>query len=133
MLYLVEGHPTIEVGDRVDAGEGPGPTFTKITERFRPQAFYGNPTRRQVFYDRRAQYAGGDRGVDVRAELVVEDRTELHSAHATRDLRRGNRERKEDCLAATLSATKRRHPTTAGGGNRGPRRREARPHPHPHH
>ena len=29
MLYLVEGHPTIEVGDRVDAGEGPGPTITK--------------------------------------------------------------------------------------------------------
>ena len=39
MLYLVEGHPTIDVGDRVDAGEGPGPTFAKIIERFRPQAF----------------------------------------------------------------------------------------------
>jgi len=49
MLYLVEGHPTIDVGDRVDAGEGPGPTFAKIIERFRPQAFYGNPTRRQAF------------------------------------------------------------------------------------
>jgi hypothetical protein len=49
MLYLVEGHPTIEVGDRVDAGEGPGPTIAKIIERFRPQAFYGNPTRRQTF------------------------------------------------------------------------------------
>lgn len=48
MLYLVEGHPTIEVGDRVDAGEGPGPTIAKIIERFRPQAFYGNPTRRQA-------------------------------------------------------------------------------------
>jgi hypothetical protein len=49
MLYLVELHPTIEVGDRVDAGEGPGPMIAKITERFRPQAFYGNPTRRQGF------------------------------------------------------------------------------------
>jgi hypothetical protein len=49
MLYLVEGHPTIEVGDRVDSGDGPGPYFAKIVERFRPQAIWGNPTRRQVF------------------------------------------------------------------------------------
>jgi hypothetical protein len=49
MLYLVEGHPTIEVGDAVDAGEGPGLMFQKIIERFRPQTFHGNPTRRQVF------------------------------------------------------------------------------------
>ena len=49
------------------------------------------------------EYAGGDRGVNVRPELVVEDRTDLHSAHAARDLRRGNRERKEDYLAVTLS------------------------------
>jgi hypothetical protein len=48
MLYLVEGHPTIEVGDQVDSGEGPGSMFAKINERFRPQAFYGNPTRRQT-------------------------------------------------------------------------------------
>ena len=26
---LVEGHPTIEVGDRVDPSEGPGPTIAK--------------------------------------------------------------------------------------------------------
>jgi len=49
MLYLVEGHPTIEVGDRTDSGEGPGPYVAKIIERFRPQAIYGNATRRQVF------------------------------------------------------------------------------------
>jgi hypothetical protein len=49
MLYLVEGHPTIEVGDQVDAGEGPGPMFQKIAERFHPQTLLGNPTRRQVF------------------------------------------------------------------------------------
>ncbi len=47
MLYLVETHPTTEVGDQVDSGEGPGPMFAKIVERFHPQAFYGNPTRRQ--------------------------------------------------------------------------------------
>jgi hypothetical protein len=49
MLYLVEGHPTIQVGDTIDAGDGPGPTIAKIIERFRPQAVYGNPTRRQAF------------------------------------------------------------------------------------
>jgi hypothetical protein len=46
MLYLVESHPTIEAGDRTDSGEGPGPYFAKIIERFRPQAIYGNATRR---------------------------------------------------------------------------------------
>ena len=49
MLYLVEAHASIEQGDRVDAGEGPGPMLSKMIERFHPQAIYGNPTRRQVF------------------------------------------------------------------------------------
>ena len=48
MLYLVESHPTIEQGNTVDAGEGPGPVVAKIVERFRPQAVYGNPSRRQI-------------------------------------------------------------------------------------
>ncbi len=49
MLYLVEAHPSIERANVVDAGEGPGPVIAKIVERFRPQAIYGNPARRQVF------------------------------------------------------------------------------------
>ena len=49
MLYLVEAHASIAQGDRGDAGEGPGPMFAKIVERFHPEAMYGNPTRRQVF------------------------------------------------------------------------------------
>ena len=49
MLYLVEAHPSIEKGNVVDSGEGPGPVVAKIVERFRPQAIYGNPSRRQVF------------------------------------------------------------------------------------
>jgi hypothetical protein len=28
---------------------GPGPMFAKVVERFHPEAFYGNPSRRQVF------------------------------------------------------------------------------------
>jgi hypothetical protein len=49
MLYLVEAHPTCEQADKIDAGEGPGPVLAKLAERFHPQAFYGNPSRRQIF------------------------------------------------------------------------------------
>src|SRR5689334_22875817 len=49
MLYLVEAHASMERGNTIDAGEGPGPTFAKIVERFHPEAFYGNPARRQIF------------------------------------------------------------------------------------
>jgi hypothetical protein len=33
----------------IDSGDGPGPVFAKIVERFRPEAFYGNPTGRETF------------------------------------------------------------------------------------
>ena len=49
MLYLVEAHASIERGNKVDAGEGPGPILAKIVDRFHPEAFYGNPSRRQIF------------------------------------------------------------------------------------
>ena len=49
MRYLVEAHASMERGNTVDAGDGPGPIFAKIVERFRPEAFYGNPARRQIF------------------------------------------------------------------------------------
>ena len=49
MLYLVEAHASIERGNTIDADKGPGPIFAKIIERFHPEAFYGNPSRRQVF------------------------------------------------------------------------------------
>jgi hypothetical protein len=49
MLYLVEAHPTVERANVVDSEGGPGPVFAKIAERFRPQAIYGNPSRRQIF------------------------------------------------------------------------------------
>ena len=49
MLYLVETHASMERGNAIDAGEGPGPVFSKIAERFHPEALYGNPTRRQIF------------------------------------------------------------------------------------
>jgi hypothetical protein len=49
MRYLVEGHASMERGNTIDAGEGPGPIFAKIVERFRPEAFYGNPLRRQIY------------------------------------------------------------------------------------
>jgi hypothetical protein len=49
MLYLVEFRASMERGNKIDAAEGPGPTFAKVVERFHPEAFYGNPSRRQVF------------------------------------------------------------------------------------
>jgi hypothetical protein len=48
MLYLVEAHPSIEMGNVIDSGPGPGPVIAKIVERFRPNAIYGNPSRRQL-------------------------------------------------------------------------------------
>jgi len=49
MLYLVEAWAAMELGNTIDKGEGPGPTFAKIAERFRPQALYGDPTRRHIY------------------------------------------------------------------------------------
>jgi hypothetical protein len=49
MLYLVEVRAAMERANAIDAGEGPGPIFAKVAERFQPEAFYGNPTRREIF------------------------------------------------------------------------------------
>lgn len=49
MMYLVEVGASMERANAIDAGEGPGVVFGKVVERFRPQAFYGNPTKRQTF------------------------------------------------------------------------------------
>lgn len=49
MKYLIEVHASIERGNAIDEKGGPGPLFAYIAERFKPEAFYGNPTRRQVF------------------------------------------------------------------------------------
>jgi hypothetical protein len=49
MQYLVQVSASMERANAIDAGEGPGPVFSKVVERFKPEAFYGNPTGRQVF------------------------------------------------------------------------------------
>ena len=49
MQYLVEVRAGMGKGNHLDAAEGPGPILAEIVERFRPEAFYGNPTARQVF------------------------------------------------------------------------------------
>jgi hypothetical protein len=49
MRYLVEAHASMERGNTIDAGEGPGPLFAKIVERFHPESFFGNPSQRQTF------------------------------------------------------------------------------------
>ena len=49
MLYLVQVRASMERANAIDATEGPGPVFAKVVERFRPEAFYGNPTGRETF------------------------------------------------------------------------------------
>src|SRR5437773_6808459 len=49
MLYMVEVAASVERGNTIDAGAGPGPVFEKIAARFHPQAIYGDASRRHVF------------------------------------------------------------------------------------
>lgn len=49
MLYMVEAWASIERGNLVDKEGGPGLVFQKIGERFKPQALWGDPTRRHIF------------------------------------------------------------------------------------
>ena len=49
MRYLVDVHPSIAAANRIDSGEGPGPIFAYIAERFKPEAMFGTPTQRRVF------------------------------------------------------------------------------------
>lgn len=49
MLYMVEAVASMEKGNQIDAGAGPGPVFEQIAQRFHPQAIYGDPSRRHVF------------------------------------------------------------------------------------
>ena len=48
MLFMVHAVADRDTANKIDAEGGPGPIFTKIAERFRPQAIYGNPTLREV-------------------------------------------------------------------------------------
>ena len=48
MLYMVDVCASMERANIIDAGPGPGPIFAQIVERFKPEAFYGNPARRQA-------------------------------------------------------------------------------------
>jgi hypothetical protein len=49
MLYMVEVEPSMERGNEVDSGEGPGPFFAYIAEHFSVQAMHGDPTRRHGY------------------------------------------------------------------------------------
>jgi hypothetical protein len=48
MLFLVQVRASMDRANTIDAGEGPGATFAKIAQRFRPQQFWGTPTRREA-------------------------------------------------------------------------------------
>jgi hypothetical protein len=47
MKYLVQFHASIERGNAIDEKGGPGPLFAHVVQRFKPEAFYGNATRRE--------------------------------------------------------------------------------------
>ena len=49
MRYLVEVAASIERGNALDEAGGPGPMFAHIMERFKPEAFYVDLTRRHIF------------------------------------------------------------------------------------
>lgn len=49
MRYLVEVAASIERGNALDNAGGPGPLFGHIVERFKPEAFYVDLTRRHIF------------------------------------------------------------------------------------
>lgn len=49
MLYLVEVEGSMEKANEIDRGGGPGETFARISERFRPQSHWGDPTGRHTF------------------------------------------------------------------------------------
>jgi hypothetical protein len=49
MRYLVEASASMERGNSIDKGEGPGPFFGQVVERFRPESFYGDPSQRRIF------------------------------------------------------------------------------------
>ena len=49
MLYMVEITASMERGNAIDAGEGPGPFISYVTEHFGVQAMYGDPTRRHGY------------------------------------------------------------------------------------
>ena len=66
MLYLVEAHPTIENGNTIDAGEGPGHVVAQIVERFHPQ--------RIVLFGSQAR---GDAGPESDIDLFIEMESNL--------------------------------------------------------
>lgn len=48
MLYLVKADAEMHHANTIDGGDGPGPVFAKIVERFKPEAIFGSPSRRSL-------------------------------------------------------------------------------------
>ena len=82
MKYLVEFHASIERGNAIDEKGGPAALFAHVGQRFKPEAFYGNPTRRQAFLIRRFGHRDRCRGADLRAHLGRGHGADLYAHHA---------------------------------------------------
>jgi hypothetical protein len=48
MQYLVQLRAAVQQANKIDAGEGPGPTFAKIIDRFHSKPLYQTPDHRSL-------------------------------------------------------------------------------------
>jgi len=49
MRYLIRFQATVEAGVKLDQAGGPQQLFSYITERYRPECFYVNPSQRECY------------------------------------------------------------------------------------
>jgi hypothetical protein len=49
MKFMIQGRVSVEKGGELDARGGPGPFFAHFAERFKPEACYIHPVRREFF------------------------------------------------------------------------------------
>jgi len=50
MKYLIQISATVERGTAIEKAGGPGPLFSYLVERLHPEAAWGTPTARKVFF-----------------------------------------------------------------------------------
>jgi hypothetical protein len=76
MLYLVEAHPTIENGNTIDAGEGPGNVIAQIVERFPSPGDLRESDAPPNLYGHEPGHTGQDGGANVCPHLVYQQRSD---------------------------------------------------------
>ena len=100
MQYLVQLRAAMQQANKIDAGEGPGPTFAKIIDRFRPEAVYGTPDHRSLIMVVNLGYSSTDGRTDVCSDMVYRLGADVYTDHEAGSLWRGDRQRQAHPLAA---------------------------------